>query len=89
MISVEVPETCKEPLDYITLYQFGEAAQVIPAMRRVCGVNPPRATRNDVIRYMMCTGLAGKDCIEAGLKFPPTCSVPPCNQCLTGTYYYS
>ena len=58
-------------------------------MRRVCGVNPPRATRNDVIRYMMCTGLEGKDCIEAGLKFPSACSVPPCNQCLTGTYFYS
>ena len=83
IVSDGVNPSCQEKLEHAYKNGYNNPDEY-PGMRRICGVNVPEATRNDYQRYFMCTRIESASCIDKGLKFPTTCSVPPCNQCSTG-----
>merc|ERR1719414_414008 len=50
-------------------------------MEMTCGVLVQDATFEDFQRLFKCEGINSKYCNDQGLKFPTTCTKPPCNIC--------
>ena len=50
-------------------------------MNEICGITLKDATFEDFQRYIKCENYANSDCNEKGLRFPATCSTPPCDRC--------
>ena len=51
-------------------------------MEEVAGVTAKDASFQDFHRLFKCKNIHNANCNQKGLQYPPTCSFPPCNQCV-------
>ena len=86
-----VPEKCRVHLIWAHSNGWGwnkgpgklwpEADEWYKDMKKQTGVEPRDGSFEDFQRIFKCNGIHANDCNNNGLRFPLTCSYPPCNTC--------
>lgn len=78
-----IPTKCKKHLTWAhTIGKVSTKASTwYSNMRKVTGVDIASATMEDFQRLFKCDGIQSEDCNNRGLKFPKSCTVPPCSKC--------